>query len=140
MFVVRINSFPMRRNQKTSQHKDFLRTIMKGIIAAVSFLLVSAIPALAIEGLQISLQCSNVILSWPSQNGETYIVQYRPDLVSTNSWVTLTNYMPNDNGTNITIFGSSTFVMGNKCIEGKSGGGTDEPAHRLGERDLHGER
>jgi hypothetical protein len=87
----------------------------RGIITAAAVVLASAAQSFAIEGLQISVQCSNVVLSWPSQNGESYIVQYRPDLVSTNPWITLTNYMPPDDGTNITIFVHSNVVKYAHC-------------------------
>ncbi|HET7624596.1 MAG TPA: hypothetical protein VFM25_04965 [Verrucomicrobiae bacterium] len=52
----------------------------------LSLALTAATPhTFAIEGLKVSVQCSNVVLSWPSVEGETYIVQYRPDLTSTNA-------------------------------------------------------
>jgi hypothetical protein len=31
----------------------------------------------AIEGLKISAHCPDIVISWPSKAGETYIVQYR---------------------------------------------------------------
>ena len=61
-----------------------MKTIKPVIIGAFALLLASAVHTFAIEGLQISVQCSNVVLSWPSDefSGETYIVQYRADLTS----------------------------------------------------------
>jgi len=95
------------------------------IIGAFAFFLASAVPVFAIEGLQISVQCSNVVLRWPSDefSGETYIVQRKSDLTSTNPWITLTNYMPPDSGTNITFFIHSNVVQ-NPCNCGGSGGGS----------------
>lgn len=94
----------------------------KILVLAACFLIASAIHTFAIEGLQISVQCSNVMLSWPSDefSGETYIVQYKPDLVSTNPWITLTNYMPPGSGTNITVFVHSNVVQ-NPCNCGGNG-------------------
>src|SRR5882724_2609529 len=103
-----------------------MKTIKQGvIIGAFAFVLASAVPVFAIEGLQISVQCSNVVLRWPSDefSGETYIVQRKSDLTSTNPWITLTNYMPPDSGTNITLFIHSNVVQ-NPCNCGGSGGGS----------------
>src|SRR5882724_10325968 len=103
-----------------------MKTIKQGvIIGAFAFVLASAVPVFAIEGLQISVQCSNVVLRWPSDefSGETYIVQRKSDLTSTNPWITLTNYMPPDSGTNITFFIHSNVVQ-NPCNCGGSGGGS----------------
>jgi hypothetical protein len=69
-----------------------MKTINLVIIGAVALSFASAIPSFAIEGLKISVQSSNVVLSWPSTNGETYIVQYRPTLNTTSSWTTLTDF------------------------------------------------
>ena len=94
-----------------------MKNIKQGVITAVTLLLASRVHTSAIEGLQISVQCSNVVLSWPSDetSGETYIVQYRADLTSTNPWTTLTNYMPPDAGTNLTFFVHSNIVQHPNC-------------------------
>lgn len=99
------------KNMKTT-------TKWRGVVAGVAIMIAGAIQSVAIEGIQISVQCSNVVLSWPSQFSETYVVQYRPDLVSTNPWITLTNYMPPDDGTNITIFVHSNVVKYANCGTG----------------------
>ena len=94
-----------------------MKTFKKVIIGAFALLLASAVHTSAIENLAISVKCRNVILSWPSDefSGETYIVQYRPDLTSTNPWTTLTNYMPADAGTNLTFFVHSNIVEHPNC-------------------------
>ena len=66
--------------------------------------------AFAIEGLKLSIHCPHVWLSWPSTNGETYLVQYRATLDTNSYWITLTNYMPPTSGTNLTIFVHSNRV------------------------------
>jgi hypothetical protein len=51
------------------------------IIGAVALSFASAISSFAIEGIHLSVQSSNVILSWQSTNtGESYIIQYRQTL------------------------------------------------------------
>lgn len=65
----------------------------------------------AIEGLQISVQGSNVVLSWPSTNTETYLVQYRPTLTPDSSWFTLTDQLAAAENTNITVFIDSNAVQ-----------------------------
>lgn len=86
------------------------------VIALVVCLLSSVIHSKAIEGLQLSLQCSNVVLSWPSVETEIYIVQYRPTLDASNAWQTLTASFPADTGTNVTFFVHSNIVaFPNNC-------------------------
>lgn len=64
----------------------------------------------AIEGLKLTIRCPDVVLSWPSTNDETYIVQYRPTLDTNSTWTTLTNFLPAKVGTNITTFVHSNRV------------------------------
>ncbi len=64
----------------------------------------SIVSTFGIEGLTISLQCTNVVLGWPSVEGETYIVQHRATLDTNDTWETLTNFYPAFNGTNWTTF------------------------------------
>lgn len=84
-----------------------MKIIGCAIIGAVALLFASAIHSLAIEGIKISVQSSNVVLSWPSVTNETYLAQYRPALNSTSSWQTLTNYFLARAGTNLTTFSSA---------------------------------
>lgn len=94
-----------------------MKTIQHSILGVSVLLFASAVPTFAIEGLQIAVKCRDVILSWPSDefSGETYIVQYRADLTTTNPWTTLTNYMPPDAGTNLTFFIHSNIVQHPNC-------------------------
>jgi hypothetical protein len=92
-----------------------MKTINYGIIGAVALSFASAIHAPAIEGLQVSVQCSNVVLSWPSVEGETYIVQYRQTLATTDTWQTLTSSLPACTGTNVTSFVHSNIVQHPNC-------------------------
>lgn len=87
-----------------------MKTISQRALSAIAALFLSATSAPAIEGLELWVRCPDVVLSWPSTNGETYLVQFRPTLDTNSSWQTLTNYMPPDTGTNMTVFVHSNRV------------------------------
>src|SRR5437763_14849100 len=92
----------------------------EALAAATAILIASSIQTSAIEGLKLSIRCPDVWLTWPSvENGETYIVQYRQTLDTNSSWLTLTNYMPPDSGTNLTTFVHSNQVS---CPPGQTFG------------------
>ena len=97
-------------------------------LAVFVALVASSASVSAIEGLQISVQCPDVVLGWPSISGEYYIVQWRPTLNPSTPWVTLTNSLPADWTTNWTVFVHSNQVQ---CVSGGtnsvSGGGDDPP-------------
>jgi hypothetical protein len=82
-----------------------MKTVVRVLVGAAALLFASAIQTFAIEGLQLqpSLQSSNVILSWPSASGETYIVQFRTNLTDP-SWLTLTSSLAADPTTNVAFF------------------------------------
>jgi hypothetical protein len=77
------------------------QTVRLGVFTA---LVASSVSVSAIEGLQISVRCPDVILGWPSTSGEYYIVQWRPSLDPSTPWVTLTNSLPANWVTNWTVF------------------------------------
>ncbi|MGH7941523.1 MAG: hypothetical protein ACREFR_10685, partial [Limisphaerales bacterium] len=81
-----------------------MKTIRQAIVGAVVLLLTSAIHSFAIEGLQLSVQSSNVVLSWPSVTNETYIVQHIGRLQPTDTWLTLTDGFPAALNANTTVF------------------------------------
>jgi len=72
--------------------------------AAVIILLTHAPHVRAIEGLTAQVQCPNIVLSWPSVDTESYIVQFKTSLDTSSPWVTLTNPYPAAYGTNMTYF------------------------------------
>jgi hypothetical protein len=90
-----------------------MKTIRPAIIVVVALFLASAVHTFAIEGLQLSVQSSNVVLSWPSvdDGSETYLVQYRQTLNATDSWQTLADYLPAAGDTNMTCFVHSNIVQ-----------------------------
>jgi len=102
-----------------------MKTIKQGVITAAAVLLASIAQTFAIEDLKIKVVCPDVVLSWPSAEGETYIVQYRATLDTNDAWVTLTNSLPAVSSTNLTTFVHSNMV---DCPAGQvfgmmSGGG-----------------
>lgn len=95
--------------------------IKRNLVIVFAFLSLSTIHTFAIEGLQLSVQSSNVVLAWPSTADETYIVQYRPALDAGFSWLTLTNYFLAAPDTNVTFFTHSNIVQ----YPPPTGGGTN---------------
>ena len=75
-----------------------------GIILTAGLLFASAVHTLAIEGIKLSIQSSNVVLSWPSTNIETYLVQYRSALDLNSPWQTLVDNLSAASDTNLTSF------------------------------------
>jgi hypothetical protein len=94
-----------------------MNMMTRGAIGALVVFLASAVHSQAIEGLKLSIQCSNVVLSWPSVPGETYIVQYRPAL-ATGSWQTLTNNLPAAATPGLTTFVHYGVVSNANCSGG----------------------
>lgn len=61
--------------------------------AIIATLAISPPSAFAVEGLQISANCPDIVLSWPSAQGQSFLVEFRPDLNPGTAWTTLTNYL-----------------------------------------------
>jgi hypothetical protein len=95
------------------------------IIGLVAVSLFSATHSFAIEGIQLSVQSSNVALSWPSATNETYIVQSLQALATTDTWTTLTDLFPAAANTNLTVFTVSNGVQPTIWTTNMSGGGTN---------------
>jgi hypothetical protein len=94
--------------------KTITKQFFKGIpiIVASAGLFATGINTFAIEGIHLSVQSSNVILSWPStNNGESYIVQYRQTLNATDAWQTLADYYSPASDTNITFYTNFSAVQ-----------------------------
>lgn len=84
--------------------------IAKHLSIIASLFLASSLYVSGIEGLKLTIRCPDVVLSWPSIEGENYIVQFRETLSTNTPWVTLTNCLPAESGTNITTFTHSNRV------------------------------
>jgi hypothetical protein len=81
------------------------QTLQKRILTlAACFVLAQATPIFAVEDLKLTIHCPDVVLSWPSVVGESYIVQHRETLSTNTPWVTLTNALFAEWGTNITTY------------------------------------
>ncbi|MGI8965809.1 MAG: hypothetical protein ACR2H1_06935, partial [Limisphaerales bacterium] len=90
------------------------------LLALLILFAVTLAPCFAIEGLKISLQSSNVVLSWPSMTNETFIVQFRSAFGTNTPWQMLTNNLPADPNTNVTVFYHSNQVS--DAFSSSSGG------------------
>src|SRR5437870_1176302 len=73
-----------------------MKKINHGLLVAAACFLAATVQTFAIEGLKIKVVCPDVVLSWPSVEGETYIVQYRATLDTNDTWVTLDDQRPPD--------------------------------------------
>lgn len=102
-----------------------MNIIQRGILSLSTLLLVGG--ALAIEDLRIAVQCPDVVLEWPSVEGETYIVQHRLSLDDSCTWSTLTNAFPATSGTSWTFFVHSNQVVCTTNSGGGGGGGGSAP-------------
>jgi hypothetical protein len=99
-----------------------MKSIKVALFAAAIF--AHTIQSYAIEGLQLKLQSSNVVLSWPSVAGELYIVSYLPAFGTNNSWVELTNQYPATDGTNITSYVHTNAVQYSTFVTNSGSGGS----------------
>jgi hypothetical protein len=84
-----------------------MKTIKPAIIGAVALSLASAIHSYAVVGQALNVQGTNLVLSWPSQGYEQYMIQYRSTLDPSTPWEQLTNAYPanSTNRTTFTIYG-----------------------------------
>jgi hypothetical protein len=90
--------------------------------------------ALALPDTRITVQGTNVVLTWPSATGQTFLVQYRTNLDPATVWTTLTNGLASASGTNRTAFthkGAATFIACTSTNGGNGGGGPPNPAAAL---------
>ncbi len=109
-----------------------MKITIKRIVVVVAIMVVSAVQTFAIEGLTLSIQSSNVVLSWPSDptSGETFIIQSRASIGTNDAWQTLTNFYPALDGTNVTTFvhtGAACVPAGVTNSSGGSEGGPPSP-------------
>jgi hypothetical protein len=96
---------------------------MKAIKQAVVVSLIAAIAAsessFAVPDTKIAIRCPDVVLWWPSTNGQSFLIQGRPDLNPETTWTTLTNFYPAALNTNRTYFVHSNQV---DCPSGQTFG------------------
>jgi hypothetical protein len=85
-----------------------MRFITNGILAgALSLGLLTTQQTFAVVGQALSVQGTNLVLSWPSHGYEQYHVRYRQTLNPDDSWSCFTNAYPanSTNRTTLTIYG-----------------------------------
>lgn len=80
-----------------------MKTIKQAIPLAALAVALCVPHAFGVIGQSIAIQETNLVLSWPSLGNEHYLVQYRPTLDSSTSWLNLTNAYP-ANSTNRTTY------------------------------------
>lgn len=89
-----------------------MKRTMHRIITLAVALLVTAQTALGVTGVQLTIQGSDVVLTWPSQPGQTFIVGYRPAFDPATPWTFLTNTLPAAAGSQTTFTHSGAFQGG----------------------------
>ena len=102
-----------------------MKSIRIKILVVIASVFSSALHVLAIDGLRLSVQSSNVILSWPSVEGETYVVQYRQTLNPTDSWQTIAPSVSAAVGTNFTSYTDNGVVQYPLVLDSGTNGGGD---------------
>jgi len=90
-----------------------LWSVRQGVLLLL--LLLSPGPASAVQGLKASVQGQNFVMTWPSQPGQTFIIQRRETLDT--PWITVQANWSSSSGT------STTFVVGGVVLSGNGGGG-----------------
>jgi hypothetical protein len=100
----------------------------KYVLGTSALLLLLNTSIFAIEGLQVSVQNTNVVVAWPGDPSKNYIVQYCPELTSTNGWETLTSSWPGDPTLDTTVFVQTNgadygYAITNSSSGGSGGGG-----------------
>jgi hypothetical protein len=102
-----------------------MKTI-QGIALALALIIASVIQSLAVVDQAIEIQGTNIVLSWPSQGYEYYMIQYWPDLSAPS--IQLTNCYP-ANSTNRTtlVIPCCTMAALGGGDGGTNGGGSIEP-------------
>lgn len=93
------------------------KALQRTVFTAACLLLASSNQSHAIQGLKLSLQCSNVVLSWPclDDGSETFIVQYRRTLDPNTPWQILTSSLYSQSGTDMTYFVHENVVTNADC-------------------------
>lgn len=73
-------------------------------VASIIAATVAPICSFAVPDTKIAIRCPDVEIWWPSTNGQTFLIQIRPDLQPETLWATLTNFYPAAANTNVTYF------------------------------------
>jgi hypothetical protein len=112
---------------KIERKHTIMKTINSGIIGAFALLLISSNSSLAVVGQALEVQGTNLVLSWPSQGYEQYLIQYRQTLQPTDSWSTVTNDYPANSTNRSTFIIYGVIPPPETNSDGGDGGGTNPP-------------
>ena len=100
---------------------------IKHLILAVTGLVLGVLDSRAVDNLRISIVSSNVVLSWPSATGETYLVEYRERFIPESPWKLLASNHFAATGTNWTTFTHPNIVVFPPPCGTNSGGSFNGP-------------
>jgi hypothetical protein len=114
---------PNKTENKTMKAAKIIGRLIVGCVLACC-LSHFTLQTFAIEGLRVSVQSTNAVLSWPSDytSADTYLIQSCSNL-TTSSWTILSDNVYPDYGTNITYFVDTNPVVYPASISG--GGSTN---------------
>lgn len=113
-----------------------MKKFLQGTLLTAVLLFTFINHSFAIEGLQVSVQCTNVILTWPclDDGSEQFVIQYRPTLNVTDQWQTLETSLPAVYGTNLMCYTNYGVVLNPYNCD--SGGGEEMMMEEGGEMSL----
>lgn len=80
-----------------------MKKAMKSVLIVIAACLVEG-AGLAVDDLQISVQDTDVVLEWPSQAGQSFLITYRSAYETNATWSWLSTNWPAASGTNRTVF------------------------------------
>jgi len=95
-------------------------------VAVLGVLFAMVLNSSAVEGVQLSFQGSDVVLSWPSQQQQTFIVGYKPNLDPGTQWTFLTTTLPATAGSQTTFIHAGAFQGGGGQMMATAGSGPTE--------------
>ncbi len=105
-----------------------MKAIKLATIVSIITATAASVNSFAVPDTKIAINCPDVVLWWPSTNGQSFLIQTRPDLNPDTPWTWLTNFYPAATGTNLTYFIHSNQVdcpVGQTYgLMGASGGGS----------------
>lgn len=100
---------------------------MKNKLFTIALFLAASLSALGAP-VKISVQGTNVVLRWPSQSQQTFVIGYRAALDAANPWTILRTNYPANTSSNETIFVITNVVPVQSFSGGGGGSGGPPPA------------
>src|SRR6266487_2472862 len=123
-----------KSNQPKPKEKNEMKVIQNAIAALAVLLLASSHRAFAVSGIQLSIQGTDVVLRWPSQPGQAFIIGYRPTLDASTPWTFLETSYAAATGTETTYVHQNVVVFPQAAQgDGEGGGGGAPPSPAAGQ-------